>query len=61
MSFESSHGLDWFLSSYADLVVAYQWDPDDQLEFDILTRRYPLVHNNPRFKVLRALLPANAH
>jgi hypothetical protein len=52
MSFESTHGLDWFLSSYVDIVIAYQWDsPDNQLEFDILTRRYPLVHNNPRFQV----------
>eukprot|EP00730_Choanoeca_flexa_P016623 TRINITY_DN7899_c0_g1_i1.p1 TRINITY_DN7899_c0_g1~~TRINITY_DN7899_c0_g1_i1.p1 ORF type:complete len:388 (+),score=64.68 TRINITY_DN7899_c0_g1_i1:2-1165(+) len=51
MSFEGQHGLEWFLSTYTDIVFAYQWDsPSNQIEFDALSREFPLVHNNPRFK-----------
>jgi hypothetical protein len=47
-SFEARYNLPYFLGTYADIVVAHQWENAlNYAYYDALHGRYPLVHNSP--------------
>lgn len=47
-SFEARFNTPYFLARYADAVVSHQWENGlNNLYFDALHGRYPLVHNSP--------------
>ena len=52
VSFEKRFDPTWFLTKLTDVLLCWQWDDTSPaLEFEALMRGFPLVHNNPRFKV----------
>lgn len=47
-SFEARFNTPYFLARFADVVVTHQWENGlNNLYFDALHGRYPLVHNSP--------------